>query len=46
MIVLLDSRGLQKKKSGEQREKGFALSSNKTQIKSKASSVRGLERSL
>lgn len=46
VMVLLDSRGLQKEKSGEQREKGFVLSSNKTQIKSKASSVRGLERSL
>lgn len=46
MMVLLDSRDLQKEKSGEQREKGFVLSSNKTQINSKASSVHGLERSL
>lgn len=47
VMVLLDSCGLQEEKSWEQREKGFVWrSSNKTQTKSKAGSVLGLQRSL
>lgn len=45
--VLMDSRGVQEEKSWEQREKGFVLrSSNKTQLRNKAGSIRGLSRSL
>lgn len=46
VMVLQDSRGVQRKKSWEQRQFFVLRSSNKTQINSKASSIHGLKRSL